>query len=97
MRPSDRDEDYSTLVLGTTRSPGVVTLSGHNRDKNWDVKAAKGQAKASSTLNGDPIGKFRASFYLVDDAIEDTGLTQFDKWEAFQALRQAVRRLPQEL
>jgi len=41
-------------------------------------------------LNGDPVGEFRASFLLADDAIEDTGLTQFDEWEAFQALLESM-------
>lgn len=90
MRPSDRDEDYSTIVLGVKRSPGVVTLSGHNRSMNWDVKSAKGQAGASSTLNGAPVGEFRASFFIVDDDIENTELTQFDEWESFQALLESL-------
>jgi hypothetical protein len=76
-----RPEDY--LILGTALTPGTVTLSGHDRVKNWDVKAAKGQTGASSSLNGNPIGKFKARFYLADE--ED-----FEAWERFQFLLETM-------
>lgn len=86
MRPTDDEIEYSTIVLGTTRSPGVVTLTGHDRMKNWDVQKAKGTTGASSNLNGDDVGTFKASFYLVDDGTDDPGEGQFDRWEAFEKL-----------
>jgi hypothetical protein len=83
---SERDpKDF--LILGTTESPGTLTLSGHDRVKNWDVKAAKGQTGASSSLNGDPIGQFQATFFLADQ--ED-----FDRWEAFQRLIESMTNGP---
>jgi len=68
---------YRSIVLGTAVSPGVVTLSGHDRESAWETTAAKGQTGASSTLNGSPVGTFQASFYLasVEDQIA---------WPAFQ-------------
>jgi hypothetical protein len=86
MLPYQFDEQYSALVLGTMRSPGKVTLSGHDREKAWDVKAAKGQAGASTTLNGDPVGQFDAEFELMSDGTDEAGLSDFDRWEDFQRL-----------
>jgi hypothetical protein len=104
-RPHDNDEMYSTIVLGTMRSPGVVKLSGHDRDKAWDVKPAKGQTGASSALNGDPIGSFDATFYLADDGAFDErvggadgftilGVTDFDRWDDFQRLIESTTNGP---
>lgn len=75
------------IILGTTTSPGKVTLSGHNRDKDWNIAKAKGQAGASSTLNGDPLGEFEATFELADD--ED-----FDAWDEFQRLIESTTNGP---
>lgn len=83
--PSDIDFDLSTIVLGTTRSPGVCTLSGHDRKEKWDIKDAKGQDGASTSLQGKPIGQFTASFYLVDDETPGA-VNQFDAWDNFQKL-----------
>jgi hypothetical protein len=95
MRPDEMDVELSTIVLGPTRSPGVVTLSGHDRKKNWDVKKAKGSTGASTTLNGDDPAEFKASFYLADDGSLGPGeLTDFDQWESFQRLIEATTSLP---
>jgi hypothetical protein len=84
----DLDVDpHDYIVLGSSQSPGVVTLSGHNRDKAWDIQAAKGQQGASSTLNGDPIGAFQAEFYLADQE-------EFDAWEDFQRLIESTTNGP---
>jgi hypothetical protein len=88
--PSDNEDLYAAIVLGTRRSPGVVTLTGHWRNKEWDVKSAKGQTGASSALNGDPIGSFEATFHLVDDA----ETAQFDEWEDFQRLIESTTNGP---
>jgi hypothetical protein len=67
------------MLLGTTLSPGKLTLSGHDRDKDWNTQKAKGQTGASSTLNGDPLGEFDARFDLAD--AEDQ-----EAWDDFQRL-----------
>jgi hypothetical protein len=82
------DEQFSAIVLGTTTSPGVVKLSGHDRVKNWDVQAAKGLTGASSKKNGDPIGTFQAEFYLVSDDTEE--VDDFDRWDDFQRLLESI-------
>lgn len=85
MRPYDFDEVYSTIVLGTTVSPGTVMLRGHERAKAWEVKQAKGNTGASTTLQGDPIPQFDATFYLASDQPE-IDEDQFFRWDAFQRL-----------
>lgn len=85
MRPDEIDDELSHITLGTMRSPGVVRLSGHGRKLNWDVKEAKGQTGASSSLNGRPLGEFDAEFTLADDGSTD-GPTDFDLWEDFARL-----------
>lgn len=100
-RPHDDDDALSAIVLGGgaggvggKRSPGVVTLSGHDREKNWDTKAAKGQAGATEVLNGDPIGTFTASFYLADDGANPGEPTDFDQWEDYQRLIESTTNGP---
>ncbi len=84
----DLDVDpHDCIILGSSQSPGVVTLSGHDRNKDWDIKPAKGQTGASSALNGDPLGSFQASFYLVDDA-------EWLAWQDFQRLIESTTNGP---
>jgi len=80
-------ELYSKIILGTLLSPGIVTLSGHNRDESWDVQAAKGSEGATSVLNGKPVGTFQASFFLADQDEEDD-------WVAFQTLIESTTAGP---
>ncbi len=94
MRPYLYDEEYSVIYLGNTPSPGKVTLSGHDRFKKWDIKEAKGQAGASSTLNGDPVGQFEATFELAADELDEDGLDDFDRWEDFQRLIESTTSGP---
>ena len=82
MNPFDHEEAYRSLFFGTKRSPGSVTLSGHDRNRQWDVKSASGQDGASSTLNSTPIGEFEATFYLVRDYLND--VDEFEEWSVFQ-------------
>jgi hypothetical protein len=79
---------YRSIVLGKAVSPGVVTLSGHDREASWEVAEAKGQTGASSTLNGSPVGEFQASFYLasVEDQIA---------WPAFQRVIESTVNGPE--
>ncbi len=94
MNPWDDEELYRTLLVnGDRRSPGVVTISGHDRENDWDVKKAKGQTGASSSLNGKPIGGFTTSFYLVNDVAE--GDDQFEEWETFQRYLETLTDGPQ--
>jgi hypothetical protein len=82
--PFEQADDLDFLVLGYDPSPGLLTLSGHDRVKNWDIQSAKGTTGASTKLNGDPIGRFKARFYLAHDNFNSTGINDFELWEDFQ-------------
>lgn len=82
LSPKDHPELFDVLILAGDRvSPGRVRLNGHDRTKNWDIKNANGQTGASSTLNGDPLGEFEATFELVEDPYD--GVDDFADWEVF--------------
>jgi len=83
VTPSEYPDLYRSIVLGLSKSPGVVTLSGHRRDQAWDVVAAKGQVGASSKLNGAGVGQFQASFYLATKE-------QQDAWPPFQRVIESL-------
>lgn len=86
--PIDDAELYNYVVLGGVRSPGVVTLSGHDRKIDWDIKAATGQAGATMTRKGSSPIEFTASFYLVRD--EGIGVDNIFEWPDFAAKVQST-------
>src|SRR5689334_20135875 len=88
--PYEQGEDLDFIVLGLTPSPGLVTLSGHDRVKNWDIQNAKGTTGASSQLNGDPIGQFTATFYLASYGPNGALTNDFENWEDFQRLLESL-------
>ena len=96
--PDDLYLLYQGVILGGLQSPGVVTLSGHDRTKNWDVQAAKGQTGASSKLNGNPIGTFTATFYLAGDHSEAEGDDDdFERWDKFKKLVESTTNGPKPI
>jgi hypothetical protein len=94
MRPTDDPVEHSTHLLGTTRSPGKVTFSGHDRNKNWETKKAKGEEGASNTLQGDDPGGFEATYYLTDDGSAPAGQDDFTLWDSFQRLIESTTSGP---
>lgn len=94
--PAQNADALNVLVFPAMTSPGVVTLSGHDRQKNWDAQKAKGNTGASNVLNGDDPGEFTASFYLAGDG-ENTDFEEsddFDRWDAFQKYIEATTNGP---
>ena len=81
VNPLDNEELYNSVYLGGVKSPGVVTLSGHDRNVEWDVKNGTGQTGASTTVKSIPPITFTATFYLVRDDAQ--GIDQFADWPAF--------------
>jgi len=75
---------YDAIVLGGKRSPGIVTLSGHDRNQKWDIKEADGHGGATTTWKGEQVAQFTASFYLVVDPVQ--GLDEFAEWDLFAAV-----------
>lgn len=81
INPLDHESAYDAILLAGKRSPGRVTLSGHDRAFDWDVKKVKGAGGASTSYNGDDPTEFQASFYLVRDDAE--GIDDLEGWPEF--------------
>jgi hypothetical protein len=79
INPIDHEEAYDAVILGGKRSPGVVTITGHNHKVGWDIKTAKGQAGASMSRKSEEPVPFTCTFFLADR--EDR-----DAWPAFLGL-----------
>lgn len=74
-------EDHDTILMEGKRSPGVVTLSGHEREIQLDVKQSDGTKGAATTYKGEKAAEFTATFRLVYDP--SLGVDDFADWEAF--------------
>jgi len=79
INPIDFDDIYNAIILAGVRSPGRVTLSGHDRKIGWDIKKGPGQSGATMTRNGEDPIEFTATFYLATP--ED-----IEAWPAFHGL-----------
>ncbi|MCC6902813.1 MAG: hypothetical protein IT377_27825 [Polyangiaceae bacterium] len=88
--PSSNPDLYASISLNGMRSPGTVTLSGHDRDWSWDIKEAKGQDGASTSRNGEKVAQFTATFSLSDDPLSD--VDDFTGWEVFSAMLGAAMK-----
>lgn len=85
----DGGELFSRLVLEGVPSPGVVVLSGHEREESLDVKEADGQKGATTTWKGTKVGGFTATFHLVYDPA--SGVDDFSDWDVWvERLRSTV-------
>jgi len=82
--PIDNPELYDSIVLAGVPSPGRVTLSGHDRKVNWDVKAGPSLSGATTTIKDIPPIEFTATFYLVKDVAQ--GIDDLALWPEFKAL-----------
>ncbi len=98
-RPLENADALNVVVLGTTTSPGKVTITGHDRKENWDTQKAKGNVGATNKLNGADPGDFTCSFYLAGDGY-GTDFAQsndFDDWETFQKLVDSLTSGPKPI
>jgi hypothetical protein len=84
----DNEDLYNVIVLNGITSPGKVTLSGHDRRAEWDVKFGPWLQGATTTLKGIPPIEFKASFYLVYDVAQKQN--DFADWEDFVPAIQAT-------
>lgn len=82
--PIDNEELYDRIELAGVRSPGQVTLSGHDRKETWDIKPADAVNGARTSYKGDQVAQFRASFYLIKDPV--LGIDDFAAWDDFATL-----------
>lgn len=79
--PIDNPELFDSITLGGVTSPGKVTLSGHDRKVEWDIKSGPSLKGASTTVKSIPPIEFTATFYLVKDVAQ--GIDDFADWPAF--------------
>lgn len=77
----DEPDLYKSIKLGGEASPGVVTLSGHDRVIGWDVKKGPGQSGASTERTSEDPVEFECSFYLVRDLARN--IDDIARWPAF--------------
>ena len=84
----DNEDLYRAIVLGPDLSPGQVTLSGHDRKIEWDVKAGQSLDGATVTRKKIPPIEFTASFQLVKDDAQ--GIDDFALWEPFQQVLESM-------
>ena len=74
--PIDDPDLYDHIELGDVESPGVVTLSGHDRKIGWKINSGNAQKGATTVRSCDDPVEFTASFYLADE-------DDFNDWPAF--------------
>jgi hypothetical protein len=84
VNPIDHEDLYDKIELARVRSPGKVTLSGHELAQHWDVKEGVGQNDAKLTRKGKKAQAFSASFYLVKDETE--GIDEYAEWDDYLPL-----------
>lgn len=80
--PYTHPDLYKSIHIGGVLSPGKVTLSGFDREHDWDVQKAKGSTGATTVNRGPANSGFTASFHLADE--EDV-----EAWDAFQRMLSA--------
>jgi hypothetical protein len=82
--PIENEDLYDHILLAGVKSPGVVTLSGHDRKVEWDVKSGPQLNGATTTVKSIPPIEFTATFYLVKDYAQDSN--DLDDWPRFLAV-----------
>lgn len=84
LNPIDSEELYDRLLISGVFSPGFVTLSGHDREYQFDVKESDGKSGSTAEYKGEKTAQFVATFQLVkDDTME---LDEFAEWDLFQPM-----------
>ena len=84
----DNEDLYNVITLGGLESPGKVTLSGHDRAVEWDVKSGPSLNGATTTIKSRPPIQFTATFELLRD--EGQGIDDFAAWPPFLRLIQST-------
>ncbi len=73
------DELYDSIIMSGFTTPGVVTLTGHDRGIKWDVQEGHGLSGATTTLKSVPPVEITAKFYLADQ-------DEFNAWARIDTL-----------
>ncbi len=78
--PFDDEDLYECIFLGGFRSPGQVkSITGHDREIDWDIKVGAGQTGATTTLKAEKPAEITVTLYLAD-------VEEFNLWPAFRDL-----------
>jgi hypothetical protein len=80
---------WDVLLIGGTRAPGVVTISGHDLKIGWDIQNATGMTGAITNRINEPLKEFDAEFSLSNEQ-DAGGRSDFDRWDAFQRMIEAT-------
>ena len=80
----DNEELYNVITLGGQVSPGLVTLSGHNRVVNWDPRLGPFMNGSTVAFKNIPLIQFTATFFLSKNPAD--GTDDFTPWESFAQL-----------
>lgn len=83
MNPVDDFDLYDVVEVDGVNTPGIVTITGHDRVQRVDVKSADGSGGASVTHKGEEPAQFTTTFTLCKDL--DSGVDEFIEWEVFRA------------
>lgn len=87
MNVIDHGIMYEAIHLGGAdglRSPGKVTLSGHDRTHEWDIRKPMSMGGAATLYRGENIAEFTASFELLRE--NENGDNEFELWDKFAAM-----------
>jgi hypothetical protein len=87
--PETGEDQWNVLRLGTTRSPGVVKVTGPGLVIGWDVQNATGSAGAVTKRINAPAREFEAEFELTNEP-DEYNINDFDRWAEFQALLESM-------
>src|SRR5215471_2245364 len=82
--PIDNEDLYDVITLENSRSPGRVTLSGHDRNQRFDIKEAMGHGGGTTTYKGDSVAQFQCEFFLTKDPVAK--IDDYAAWETFARL-----------
>lgn len=78
---------YKSVIVGGVPSPGVVTLTGHDRIHRWEKQSPKGTVGDFVLNHGRGIAEFTATFFLVD-------LNDIEDWDDFVRILAASQEGP---
>lgn len=74
--PNTHPDIYRSIITNGTESPGVVKITGLSRGPNVETTRAKGSTGATTTVHGDKISSFTATYTLAD-------LDEVTEWETY--------------
>lgn len=82
LNPSDATELFDSIVFDGRRSPGVVTLTGFDREQSIDVQESDGQKGASTKWKGEKCGSGTLTFAIV----RNDDRNEFAEWDEYAEL-----------